>query len=264
MLLRDNYKSVIDGKNFIFFNIEKSPNTFLELLKGFSVFSDFMAMFNVSAEWIEEQVKSDPHLNVNDFFDYTFFKTPFLEDEKGICSTKFDDDGKIAKTYHDVYVTSSQFVSLRLNVLAVKAMKLHFPKMFEEPFVEVTDIPVELKYVSMDTRVSDFDMIGDYGDYTFGDIYDVIVNGKKNNVSTKFTIYADGWIFFKVTDDYSLTLQASDFFNNDWNAVKERRIISVPLEHPTPKNKWYDGKQGDYFAFGNDIVKMVKETFFSD
>jgi hypothetical protein len=59
-------------------------------------------------------------------------------------------------------------------------------------------------------------------------------------------------------------MQASDFFNNDWNAVKERRIISVPLEHPTPKNKWYDGKQGNYFAFDNDIVKMIKETFFSD
>lgn len=261
MLLRDNYESVIDGKNFIFFNIEKSPHTFLELLKGFSVFKDFMAMFNVSAEWIEEQVKSDPHLNVNDFFDYTFFKTPFLEDEKGICSTKFDDDGKLVKTYYDVYVTYSQFVSLRLDVLAVKAMKLHFPKMFEEPFVEVTDIPVELKYVSMDTRICDFNTLGNY---TFGDVYDVIVNGKKNDVSTKFTIYGDGWIFYKVTDDYSLTLRASDFFNNDWNAVKERRIFSVPLEHPTPKNKWYDGKQGNYFAFDNDIVKMIKETFFSD
>lgn len=260
MLLRDNYKSVIDGKNFIFFNIEKSHNTFLELLKGFSVFKNFMTMFNVSAEWIEEQVKSDPHLNANDFFDYTLFGTPFLEDEKGIRSTKFE-DGKLVETYHDVYVTCSQFVSLRLNVLAVKAMKLHFPKMFEEPFVEVTDIPVELKRVSMDTRVSDFNTLGNY---TFGDIYDVIVNGKKNNVSTKFTIYADGWIFYKVTDDYSLTMQASDFFNHDWNAVKERRIISVPLEHPTPKNKWYDGKQGNYFAFGNDIVKMIKETFFSD
>lgn len=246
MLLRDNHKSVIDGKNFIFFNIEKSPNTFLE-------------MFNVSAEWIEEQVKSDPHLNANDFFDYTLFKTQFLEDEKGIRSTKFE-DGKLVETYHDVYVTYAKFVSLRLNALAVKAMKLHFPKMFEEPFVEVTDIPDELKKLSMDTRVSDFDMLGDY---TLGDIYDVIVNGKKNNVSTKFTIYADGWIFYKVTDDYSLTLQASDFFNNDWNAVKERRIFSVPLEHPTPKNKWYDGKQEDYFAFNNDIVKMIKKTFFS-
>lgn len=259
MLLRDNYKSVIDGKNFIFFNIDKSPNTFLEMLKGFSVFRDFMAMFNVSAEWIEEQVKSDLHLNVNDFFDYTFTKTPFLEDEKGIRSTKFEDD-KLVEEYHDVYVTSSQFVSLRLNVLAVKAMKLHFPKMFEEPFVEVTDdIPDELKEVSMDTRVSDFNTLGNY---TFGDIYDVIVNGKKNNVSTKFTIYGDGWIFFEVTDDYSLTLQASDFFNNDWNAVKERRIFSVPLEHPTKENKWYEGKQGDYFAFDSDIVKKVKETFF--
>lgn len=259
MLLRDNYKSVIDGKNFTFFKIEKSPNTFLELLKGFSVFSDFMAMFNVSAEWIEEQVKSDPHLNANDFFDYTLFKTQFLEDEKGICSTKCVDN-ELVKTYHDVYVTYSKFVSLRLNVLAVKAMKLHFPKMFEEPFVEVTDIPDELKKLSMDTRVSDFNTLENY---TFGDIYDVIVNGKKNNVSTKFTIYADGWIFYKVTDDYSLTFQASDFFNNDWNAVKERRIFSVPLEHPTPKNKWYDGKQGDYFAFNNDIVKMIKKTFFS-
>lgn len=260
MILSDKYKSSIDGKNFIFFDIEKSSHTFLEMFNGFSVFRDFMSTFNVSAEWIEEQVKSDPHLNVNDFFDYTLGKTQFLEDKYGVCLTKFEDGGFV-KTYHDVYVTSAQFVSLRLNVLAEKAMKAHFPKMFEEPFVEVTDIPVELKRLSMDTRISDIDTLEDY---TLGDIYDVIVNGKKNNVSTKFTIYGDGWIFIKVTDDYSLTLQASDFFNNDWDAVKERRIFSVPLEHPTPKNKWYEGKQGDYFAFGNDIVKMVKKTFFSD
>lgn len=260
MLLSNNYESTIDGKNFIFFDIEKSPHKFLEMLNGFDVFRKFMSNFNVSAEWIEEQVKSDPHLNVNDFFDYSLFETQFLENENGVCSTKYE-DGKLVETYHNVYVTHSQFVGLRLNVLAVKAMKLHFPKMFEEPFVEVTDIPVELKHVSMNTRIADFNALGDY---TFGDIYDVIVNGKKNNVSTKFTIYADGFIFIEVTDDYSLTLQASDFFNNDWDAVKKRRIFSVPLEHPTPKNKWYDGKQGDYFAFDNDIVKMVKKTFFSD
>ena len=260
MLTSDKYKSTIDGKNFIFFDIEKSSHTFLEMFNGFSVFRDFMSMFNVSAEWIGEQVKSDPHLNVNDFFDYTLFKTKFLEDENGVRSTKFE-DGRLVETYHNVYVTSAPFVSLSLNVLAVKAMKLHFPKMFEEPFVEVTDIPDELKSISMDTRIGDFNTLEDY---TFGDIYDVIVNGKKNNVSTKFTIYGDGKIFIKVTDDYSLYLQASDFFNNDWDAVKKRRIFSVPLEHPTPKNKWYDGKQGDYFAFDNDIVKMVKKTFFSD
>ena len=262
MLMGNNYKSTIDGKNFIFFDIEKSSHTFLEMLNGFDVFRKFMPDFNVSAEWIEEQVKSDPHLNVNDFFDYTLFKTQFLEDEKGVCSTKFDGD-RLVETYHNVYVTSAQFVSLRLNVLAEKAMKAQLQKMFEEPFGEVTDIPVELKRLSMNTRISDFET-NTLEDYTFGDIYDVIVNGKKNNVSTKFTIYGDGWIFIKVNDDYSLNLQASDFFNNDWDAVKKRRIFSVPLEHPTKKNKWYDGKQGDYFAFDNDIVKMVKKTFFSD
>ena len=122
MLMGNNYKSTIDGKNFIFFDIEKSSHTFLEMLNGFDVFRKFMPDFNVSAEWIEEQVKSDPHLNVNDFFDYTLFKTQFLEDEKGVCSTKFDGD-RLVETYHNVYVTSAQFVSLRLNVLAEKAMK---------------------------------------------------------------------------------------------------------------------------------------------
>ena len=264
-----NCKSTNKENNYIGFNITKSRYTFVELFNGFGEFKEFMNRFNVSAEWVEDQFKKNPRININNLFDYTIFKTDFLEEKDGIYTEKWEhiNGNYVKKTeFHSVYVTTYDYASLTLNVLAESAMKLHFPKMFEKPFTKMVKLSPSMLNLTMDTTINEFHMDTIGTNYTFGDVFRIIndvKNGKTENEETIFTIYADGWVFVKVNDSYSAHFNVEDFFSRNWEDVKNKRLFSVPKENQTEKDKWYDGLQGDYFAFKkSSIVKHVKETFF--
>ena len=264
------FKSAVKGNNFILFDIKKSKHDFIELINGFSTFTDFMERFHVSAKWIEEQFINNNRIDMNDLFDYSLGKTNFLVEKNGVYYERSEIIGGqpyTKKEYYDVYVGASQFASLTLNVLAEMAMRNHFPKMFEKPFTKTFKFDQSILDLTMDTNVVKWCHSNlDSKRYTFGDIFKLIndvkegVNGKERS---QFIIYADGNVFIPINDDYSAYFNASDFFNKDWDSVLNRHIFSIPIEHPTKENKWYEGKQGDYFAFKNsELIKKIKETFF--
>jgi hypothetical protein len=267
-----NWKSHNKENNYISFNITKSRYTFVELFNGFEEFKEFMNRFNVSAEWVEDQFKKNPRINMNNLFDYTSYTTNFLEEEDGVYTEKWErinGNYVMRRENHSVYVTSYVYASLTLNVLAELAMKLHFPKMFENPFTKMVKLSPSMLNLTMDTTINDFHMDTIGTNYTFGDVFRIIndvMNGKTENEQTIFTIYSNGHVFCTVNDSYSAHFDVEDFFSKNWEDVKNKRVFSVPKENP-PKNfpldKWYDGLQGDYFAFKkSSIVKHIKETFF--
>lgn len=262
-----NWKSNNKDNHYISFDITKSRYTFVELFNG--LFKEFMNRFNVSAEWVEDQFKKNPKINMNNLFDYASFTTNFLEEEDGVYTEKWERiNGNYTKriTYHSVYITSYVYASLTLNVLAELAMKLHFPKMFEKPFTKMVKLSPSMLNLTMDTTINEFHMNTIGTNYTFGDVFRIIndvKNGKTEDEKTIFIIYADGWVFVEVNDTYSVHFNVEDFFSKNWEDVKNKRLFSVPKENPKGNDKWYDGLQGDYFAFKNsDIVKLIKETFF--
>lgn len=264
-----NWKSNNKDNHYIGFNITKSRYTFVELFNGFSQYKEFMNRFNVSAEWVEEQFKNNPRININNLFDYAIFKTDFLEEKDGVYTEKWErvNVNYVKKTeFHSVYVTTYDYASLTLNVLAESAMRLHFPKMFEKPFTKMVKLSPSMLNLTMDTTINEFHMDTIGTNYTFGDVFRIINdvrNGKTENEETIFTIYSDGHVFCKVNDSYSVHFNVEDFFSRNWEDVKNKRLISVPKENPIGEDKWYDGLQGDYFAFKrSSIVKHIKETFF--
>lgn len=265
-----NFKSTVKGHNFILFDIKKSNHDFIELINGFSTFTEFMERFHVSAKWIEEQFINNNRIDMNDLFDYSIIKTNFLVEKNGVYYERCKIiEGKpfTKKEYYDVYVGVSRFASLTLNVLAGMAMRKHYPKMFEKPFTKTVEFDQSILDLTMDTNVVKWCNSNlESKRYTFGDIFK-LVNDVKEGVNGKevsqFTIYADGSVFIPINGDYSAYFNASDFFNKDWDSVLNRHIFSVPNEHQTKENKWYKGKQGDYFAFKNsELIKKIKEIFF--
>jgi hypothetical protein len=263
MMLDGTMVDVINGKAYNNFNIENSRWTFLELFNGFTPFIEFMRMFRVSAEWVENEIKNDPHISLNELFEYTLNKTPFLEDKDGalVHERQKGIDGRL-HTVHvkkNVYVNSCHSSYVVLHIIAEKAMKFHFPKMFEPPFVKTVKINEEILNISMDMRIRDYK--GD-SRATFKDIFDIINGEKTEETITKFAIYPTGEIFIQVTPDYSLSMVTFDFFIKNWTAVSKRNIFSVPKENPTPNDRWYEGEQGKYFAFKNEIVEEVRKAFF--
>lgn len=264
-----NCKSTNKENRYIGFNITKSRYTFVELFNGFGEFKEFMNRFNVSAEWVEEQFKNNPRINMNNLFDYTIFPTDFLEEKDGVYTEKWEriNGNYVMKTeFHSVYVTTYDYASLTLDVLANLAMKLHFPKMFEKPFTKMVELPQSILNLTMETTIDEFHMATIGTKYTFGDVFRMINdvrNGKKESEETIFTIYSNGHVFCKINDSYSAHFNVEDFFSKNWEDVKNKRLISVPKENPVGEDKWYDGLQGDYFAFKkSSIVKLIKETFF--
>lgn len=280
MINLKDFKSNVDGKNFIMFNIKETKFSLKELLDGFDSFKMFMNTYNVSLDWLIKAIENDPQINVNDLFDYTISKTPFLSDKNGVYTRKLINEGGNLHeeiTHYDVYVTISQFYGLIFNRLARMAMKFHFPALFEKPFTfKARKYSEKVHEIKMDTLIKNVNKLlscdFDYDDIMVSDLID-IMNGNGDAMIDKsmFAIYGnDGnhiFLHLDQTKDYdSLYLRPSDFFNGDWDAVKNRNVYSIKNGKDENGNtKWFNGKQMDapYFDETHPLIKAVKDIIIN-
>ena len=280
MINLQGFTSNIQDRRFIFFDINEEKYSLQELLNGLSIFTSFMQKWNVSADWIISVIEKDPQIKVNDLFDYTTATTPFLTAEKGVYTEKWvQNGGQYYKktTNYDVYVTSAQYVDLSLNILARHAMQFHFPKLFEGImlFDGVRKYSPKVHDVKSTTLVADLEKITwdlDYPKLTVADLVQMMTDQSKMDMlvqKPRLKVYQNGNMFMSLASTLeeenkvpSLYLEPSDFFNKDWNAVKNRHVFSIPGgKHIDGSSKWYDGKQmgAPYFDEENPIIKAVKD-----
>lgn len=284
MINLQGFTSNVQDRRFLFFDINEEKYSLPELLNGLSKFTSFMQKWNVSADWIISTIEKDPQIKVNDLFDYTTVRTPFLTAEQGVYTEKWvNEDGRYynKKTIYDVYVTSAQYVDLSLNILARHAMRFHFPTLFEGImlFDGVRKYSPKVHDIKMTTLVADLEKITwdlGYPKLTVADLVQMMTGQVDKDVLTqkpRLKVYQDGNMFMSLAPTLeeennapSLYLNPSDFFNGDWDAVRNRKVVSIPYgETPADTQKWYDGKQvgAPYFDEENPIINAVKDIIIN-
>lgn len=270
-----DFKSNIKGKSFYIFDLSNVPYTMEQLLNGLEPFNKFMHKLNISVKELLELIS---YLGITDkeLFDYTTIKTDFLVGKDAVYTekiAKFVLDYKMVKTYHDVYVKTNSYVSLRFSDIACELMLRHFPFLGKEPFIRdekrfkdnIDKLPV-----SINTKVKEIDtlMLID-NDITIGDLIKLYTDPSyKDSVIKKpiWKIYSDvDYIYFRIDENkggHTVFIKLDDFFNKNWKAVEEQNVFGVCLYDENDnliKGKWFKGKQKDAPYFKGEIVDALKK-----
>jgi hypothetical protein len=177
------------------------------------------------------------------------------------------------KTFYDVYISASTYVSLALNDIARELMFARFPYFNEAPFVEVekrfkdniNNLPK-----NTNTKLSDIehDIIFD-NNLTIKDLINLYLDdGYKDSTIVKslFHIYSDSnWFFLQVSKrehEHSLQIPTKAFFEKDWEAIENVKVSSVCLYDDNGeliKGKWFEGKQKDAPYFKYPLVEEFRK-----
>jgi hypothetical protein len=276
MSLPKDYK-VVGGYTPKYYEVKASdtPYTRKQLIEGLDRFKTFMDAFKCTADEIISIVDK---LGITDksLFEYQTYKTPFHISSSDIYTVKYDwvwGHRKEVKTFYDVYISASTYVSLALNNIARELMFTRFPYFMEPPFVEVkkrfkdniNNLPkntnTKLKDIEhdiiFDNNLSIKDLINLYLDEGYKDT---------NVTKSLISIYSDGNMFFlKVSDrphDHSLYVPTKAFLEKDWEAIENMKVSSVCLYDDNGeliKNKWFEGKQKDAPYFKCPLVEEFRK-----
>ena len=257
------------------FKVSDTPYTRKQLIEGLSAFKTFMDAFKCTADEIISIVDK---LGITDksLFEYQTYQTPFLVGNSVIYTVKYDwvcGQRKEIKTFYDVYVSASTYVSLALNEIARELMFARFPYFNEAPFVEVekrfkdniNNLPK-----NTNTKLSDIEhgIIFD-NDLTIKDLINLYLDdGYKNSTIVKslFHIYSNGNMFFlqvsKREHEHSLQIPTKAFFEKDWDAIENVKVSGVCLYDDNGeliKGKWFEGKQKDAPYFKYPLVEEFRK-----
>ena len=257
------------------FKVSDTNYTRKQLIEGIDRFKTFMDAFKCTADEIISIVDK---LGITDksLFEYQTYPTPFLDGKNAIYTSKYEivwGVRKEVKTFHDVYISASTYVSLALNDIARELMFAHFPYFNEAPFVEVekrfsdniNNLPK-----NTNTKLSDIEhgIIFD-NDLTIKDLINLYLDeGYKDSTIVKslFHIYSEGNMFFlqvsKKIHEHSLYIPTKAFFEKDWDAIENVKVSGVCLYDDNGeliKGKWFEGKQKDAPYFKYPLVEEFRK-----
>lgn len=257
------------------FKTSDTPYTRKQLIEGIDRFKTFMDAFKCTADEIISIVDK---LGIIDksLFEYQTYPTPFLAGNSVIYTCKYEwvyGYRKEVKTFYDVYISASTFVSLALNDIARELMFTRFPYFNEAPFVEVekrfkdniNNLPK-----NTNTKLSDIEnnIIFD-NDLSIKDLINLYLDdGYKDSSTTKslISIYSDGNMFFlkvgKREHEHPLYIPTKAFLEKDWEAIENVKVSGVCLYDDNGeliKGKWFEGKQKDAPYFKYPLVEKFKK-----
>ena len=209
-------------------------------------------------------------------FEYQTYPTPFLVSSSDIYTVKYDwvcGNRKEVKTFYDVYISASTYVSLALNDIARELMFTRFPYFNEAPFVEVEKRfkdNINNLTKNVNTKLSDIehDIIFD-NDLTIKDLINLYLDeGYKDSVTAKslVSVYSEGDnIYLKLCGmpkNYSLQIPVKALFEKDWIAIENEHVFSICLYDDNGeliKGKWFEGKQKDAPYFKYPLVEEFRK-----
>lgn len=272
MIHLKNYSISGKGINIFLVNLSETKYKREELMKQMDVYTLFAERFHTTidemCEIIDELCITD-----NSLFDYTNLITPFKVAEDYIYTSKYNNrTGCWNYTYHDIYLTYSQFWSLALNKVAHELITRRFPWLLSAPYTKkvkryedsIKKLPKSLK-----TRISDIECSAIHdNDLTIEDIINIYTrDGYIDSYIEKplFNIYEDGDFFLKIDEDksgYSLYAKVDDLFNKDWEAIEKKHVFSICLYDDNGeriRNEWYEGDQKNAPYFNNKLVLKFKK-----
>lgn len=268
---------VVGGYNpkYYEFKLSDTQYTRKQLIEGLSAFKTFMDAFKCTAD---EIISIADKLGITDksLFEYQTYKTPFLEGKNTIYTSKYEwvcGYRKEVKTFYDVYISSSTYVSLALNDIARELMFARFPYFNEAPFVEVekrfkdniNNLPK-----NTNTKLSDIEhgIIFD-NNLSIKDLINLYLDdGYKDSTVVKslFHIYSEGNMFFlqvsKREHEHSLHIPTKAFYEKDWEAIENVKVSGVCLYDDNGeliKGKWFEGKQKDAPYFKYPLVEEFRK-----
>lgn len=208
MIHLKNYSISGKGINIFIVNLSETKYKREELMKQMDIYTSFAKRFHTTidemCEIIDELCITD-----NSLFDYTNLITPFKVAEDYIYTRKYNPrTGNWDYTYHDIYLTYSQFWSLALNKVAHELITRRFPWLLSAPYTKkvkryedsIKKLPKSLK-----TRIRDIDCIAIHdNDLTIEDIINIYTrDGYIDSYIEKplFYIHENGDMFLTIDAD---------------------------------------------------------------
>lgn len=278
------YTNLNGRKNFHFVNFDELNLTLEEVCPKFGVINDFISSYKITMAEFISHVKKLGILE-RSLFDFSIFKGKdnILIEENGVYTQKALTDSRghkyYEKTYHNVYLSTAQYIELDFNEIAQSIFKVHYPELYQNPFIikeaRFTDeLKQRLSKITEETSIDDIAFT--ISDVKIKDIIELVKNPDylddmmdKSRISIYNSKYQDPHIFLDISDSKkthkSIFFHLSDFCNKDWKSVEERDVFSMPLYDENGvqiKGRWFNGKQKDYPYFNHPLVEMVKKLYF--
>ena len=266
-----NFKHTDAKDSFFFFDIDKTPFTSEELFNG--LYKNFLDMLHISAGELIEII-DELAIPARSWFEYSPFETDFLVKEKGVYTERWEIKGGVhhqVKTYHNVYVDKSSFVSTTQTKVCEHIIKQRYGWLWDIAFKEtmprfkenINKLPENI-----DAKISDIDhnVLFD-NDLTIRDLINFYMD--KNYKDSKVTKYGISVYYNNTMNDVDIFLRAdsiepegrslylllSDIEKKDWSAVCERTT-----QEQTDKG-WRWCKQVETEWFTLPFVEEVKKHF---
>ena len=262
-----NYKSCIDGENFIFvYDVTKFGMTRREAMEklGFAKYLEPMMMTLDDFEGIlNAHCITDRHL-----FAFSVFNGILLYDD-GVYTEKWEPKNDMVKTYHNVYLSAYPYLSVILNryaeewamkkipVLnnrAFKKMEYRFPESVRKAW------PIS-KDANMDDALNGLSV--ESGSITVDDF--INIHTKKDYVNSKvckpaFSCYCDGSIFIETGQECNLHTSFKELVEKDWEAIEKHYVFSIPNGvDEDGNNQYYSGEQKGAPYFDCPIVGKLRK-----
>lgn len=253
------------NEEYIFVDIAKYGFDRKTLIENLSEFKEFMETFECDSNEIVEILDKlsilDKHL-----FDYSVMGTNdnLLISTDDVYTEKWV-KGYLKKSYHKVYISSYQYLSLVLNKVAKELVKRNMPFLFEKPFIKIQrrfDESINNLPKSTSAKLDDIDVLLRLNNnLTIDDIIKLYtIDGYKDSMIgvPTFEVYASGLLGIDLDDDkisYSISTTYKELKHKDWEQIKKKKVFSIPLYDKMGKvikDVWYNGKQENapYFGFG--------------
>ena len=264
--------------NYHVFVLKETDKTMEELVSSIDTFREFCKFAQITTDEFISYVKK-LCIKDRDLFDWKIW--PYNEESKHLVL--FEKNGvyreehvvqngccKYIKTYSDVCITSTQYVSLAFNKILTESLLTKFPVLRSPLFnkkVRRDPKVYECLPENLNTKVSDLMLLSiDELNITILDLMRYY-NDREKFFSEEidkplFKVYADGDIFFDLTDDeensQTLYVRLEELLSKDWKKVSDREVHSIRK----PDGTFYSGPQTDAPYFNNQKVEDIRKALF--
>ena len=228
-----NYKSAINGENFITVN-KLYGHDYTEIVSSLPYVKHLCEIFRVKPTTVIKLIQKHK-LILDDLLNFTTYKTPYLVFKNGVYTEKWKPGNGMVRTFYNVYFKESEYITVSFTEIHYDLFKMKFPELCkgvfskEENIFENNDITINLN-----GRMDSIErFIKDNVRLPLKELKRILNNPenlKNTKASTVFEIYSfrdnDQMIFYPLNgvdkDSHrSLPIYLTDLFNRDWETYYE-------------------------------------------
>lgn len=278
----NNYKKA-DGKKSYFFvtDVEDYGISLYDAVKKLKFFEVVCNRFDVSFDYVFDVVFNKLHILQRDLFEYNTCHSGnyiALADINAVYTEKRK-NGKLCKTYYNIYVLEHTYISTMFSEVAHYIMKDKYPTLMNDVMFKHSErkYPKDLN-IRRDMKITDMDKVNLFNDIKNLTIDDIVLLSLFPNkiddtkLVSDFKFYYIGGnsnendcFFLKICDvennghkyEISLSIPYKALINKDFSLIEEEYTFSIIKSN----GEFYSGSQKKFPYWKHERIQRLKTYF---